>query len=144
MSDKGWKYLAWYDPGLGKKHIDIIQDFPSEINADNFKPSRTYTEHNRTRGVIVCHCCSYRKLHKLSWPEDAYFKIDYKGNLLWAYNREMGNIILEYLSSNDRKKRVVGTVRYLSQHYWLRKIPTVFQTKKAKNEVITKLTKMLS
>ena len=144
LSDTGWKYLAWYDPGLGKRNIDVIHDLPVGVKAEDFKPNNFYVRHNLSRGVVVCHSCSLRKLHTLTWPDDAFFEVDYKGETLWAFNREMALTILNYLQSSDRKKRIVSTTGHVSQHSWLRKIPTVFQTKKARREVVTKLRKVLA
>ncbi len=144
LSHSGWNYIAWHDPGISK-NIDNIGDLPADYSPADFKPHpRYYTRNNANRGVIKCHSCDYRRLHSLNWPEDAYFQIDYKNRTLWAFNREMGVLILNYLSSTERKKRIISTTGHISQHAWLRKLPTVFQTKKATPNVVKKLEKILS
>ncbi|MEP6341684.1 MAG: hypothetical protein ABJ275_00045 [Maricaulaceae bacterium] len=142
--DNGWKYHAWHDRHLNGD-VYNIRDLPEGFSPENFtnKPFYYYSRRNASRGVIVCNSCDFRRLHKLSWPNDAYFKINYKTETLWAFNREMVIVILNYLKSSDRKKRVTSTTGHVSQHTWLRKIPTVFQTKKSAPHVIKKLEKIL-
>jgi hypothetical protein len=62
----------------------------------------------------------------------------------------MGVKILDYLKSKERKKRVHRVVRthYRKTHVydydgWLRKLPTVFQAKKARNDIVKKLENIL-
>ena len=146
----GRAYLAWYDFGLARKSLDVINDLPEGFEPSDFGHSQYYSRHGRSRGVIVCSHCGFRRLHKISWPRDAYFKIEHNGNELWAFNREMGLLILNYLKDPARKKRIYGYTEHkgrrseiISQHSWLRKLPTVFQTKKVAPKVIAKLEKSL-
>jgi len=146
-----WKYRVWHDFGRGRKSLDVIKDLPSDVSKKQFRHSSYYWgRRNRNRGVIKCQSCNYNRLHKLNWPEDAYFKTIYKRHTLWAFDRNMGIRLLNYLKSSERKKRVYGVMK---THYgetkisdydaWLRNLPTVFQTKKAKVEIVRKLEKVL-
>ena len=139
-------FVAWNDPGLGN-NIDVISDLPANFESTDFKHNnRGFFYYRRTyeRGVTVCKKCDFRRLVKLKWPEMSFYKVEYKNHMLWAYNREHALMIRDYLKDPKRQKRIVSTRGLISQKAWLRKIPTVFQTKKATPHVIKKLEKLIS
>ena len=136
-----WNYRVWYNPGLGTP-LENLKDLPV-----SYKPIYSYQRgaaNAENRGVATCINCGLRRRHKLTWPNDAYFNTEYKGNILWAYNREMAMILLEYLNSPDRKKHKFYKRGTQGSWSWLRNLPKVFQTKKATPHVVKKLEKLLS
>jgi len=88
------------------------------------------------------------KKHNLKWPEEAYFQINYKGQVLWAFDRKYALKLLSYIESKERKKRIVGYSgkpwnTIISQDWFLRHIPEHFQTAKARPEIVKKLKSIL-
>jgi hypothetical protein len=82
-------YRVWYDFGRGKKSLNVINDLPEGVSANHFVHSKYFVSRNNSyRGVIKCQSCNDNRLHKLNWPRDAYFKVNYKHHILWAFNRE--------------------------------------------------------
>ena len=81
--------------------------------------------------------------HKLDWPEEAYFQVSYKGKVLWAYDRKTASKLLNYIKSDDRRKRIELQPSYIVQDAFLRKIPEHFQTAKARKAIAKKLEKIL-
>jgi len=139
---------AVHFPGIGTA-IENATNLPSGHNPAQWrhKPSVLRHSYLYNTGVLHCRKCLRRKKHKLNWPADAYFKIDFKGQTLWAYDRKYALMLLEYIESDGRKKRIVGTAgghsKIYSQHFFLRKIPTHFQTAKARPIIVKKLKKLL-
>ena len=132
-----WKYNIWYDPGLGKP-LEQINDLPP-----SFRKQYPHCSKPEERGTVFCSSCGLRRTHRLNWPDGAYFQIEHKGKILWAYNREMANKILEFLKSPNRKKHSFYRKGPVGSWSWLRNLPTVFQTKKVTPQVVKKLEKLL-
>ena len=136
-----WNYRVWHNPGLGTP-IENLEDLP-----ESYKPIFSYqkcTANAENRGVVTCINCGLRRRHKLAWPQDAYFNTEYKGHALWAYNREMASILVEYLKSPERKKHKFFRVGPQGSWSWLRNLPKIFQSKKARPHVVKKLEKLLA
>ncbi len=140
--DKGWSswktyYYVWYYPMLSPR-LENISDFPDEYKTGHRKGGFSYYDYQGqvlygSEGVLVCSFCKTLEKHKLDWPRDAYFQLEYKGKTLWAYDRSYALKLLAYIRSDGRKKRVVSTTGHVTQDYFLRKIPGHFQAKKARD-----------
>ena len=80
-------------------------------------------------GAVRCEACGCRAKHRLRWPQDAYFSVLYRGQALWAFDRESAAELCAFLESTERAPaRFRWTL-------FLRHIPTVFKTHKARNTV---------
>lgn len=93
---------------------------------------------NDKLGSVVCHSCGCRRKHTLSWPEEAFFAIEFKSKVLWAYNRASALELRDYIASKDRKKRdykYSGLLKFL---------PTIFLDRKNRDKLVSKLDKMLA
>lgn len=131
-------YYTLHYPLLMPK-LENISDLPEGYTAEYWRSS--YREYG---GVLNCSSCNTCQIHILNWPDDAYFQLDYKGKTLWAYDRSYAIKLRDYIKSGDRKKRhPASTETYIFQDYFLRKIPEHFQTKKARDEIVSKLNKLL-
>lgn len=141
---------AVYYPGLGNS-LENIKDLPDGYTTEMWeKPFWYVSQPNELKnaGSIKCSKCLIQKKHKLSWPEDAYFQINYKGDVLWAFDRKTGLKLLSYIESKDRKKRITGYSgetwnTIVSQDWFLRHIPEQFQSAKARPEIAKKLKAVL-
>ena len=148
-SDGSYFNAALYFPGLGDS-LDNISDLPQSYKVTVWHSTRYAPSHSdlKNRGAIRCTECLVQKKHELKWPDEAYFQIEYKNRILWAYDRSSALKILDYLESDERKKAVEYYVEkpwntYATEDWFLRQIPTHFKTAKARPEIVTKLRNML-
>ena len=141
-----WKGAVHY-PGIGTA-LEAATDLPEGYAPHHWKHRQglLYFGYLKDTGVVHCRTCHRRKKHRLNWPEEAYFQVEYKGQTLWAYDREYALKLLHYIDGTGRKKRLTGPngeQDYHVQDFFLRKIPTHFQTAKARPIVVKKLRRVL-
>lgn len=70
-----------------------------------------------TFGLVQCSHCHVNRKHKLNWPDDAYWKWDIRGKLLWAWDRDHAKEILLYVKEGVRPTRSSYTLRYIPSHF---------------------------
>jgi len=141
---------ALYYPGLGNS-LENVTDLPDGYEANMWRHPYWYVtlpKELENTGAIRCSSCLIQKKHNLKWPEEAYFQINYKGQVLWAFDRKYALKLLSYIESKERKKRIVGYSgkpwnAIISQDWFLRHIPEHFQTAKARPEIVKKLKSIL-
>jgi hypothetical protein len=98
-------------------------------------PIKVYTD--RHEGYLSCLSCGLTKHHEINWPIDAYFKIEVKGNVLWAWDREHVVAIRNYIESKDRVRK---PSKYLASLYH---IPAVFKLAKNREACVKSLNDLL-
>lgn len=89
-------------------------------------------------GFCICPSCGFQDKHELSWPDDAYFVCEVKGQLLWAWTRGHVQALKAFVASKDRK---LGD--YPGYGLYLHHIPKVFLLAKNREAVVRKLHKLL-
>ena len=72
-------------------------------------------------GKISCLGCGLVKEGEIKWPNDAYFKVDVRGSILWAWTKEHAIEIRDYLDARIRENRSEAYLTYLCH------IPTHFK-----------------
>jgi hypothetical protein len=126
-----WHGAVFYH-GLRGSTLSAVRDLP-----EGYRPEDWHRSHRLDIGSVTCRSCGCRKKHSLNWPDEAYFQIDYKGKILWAFDRESATVLLDYIRSGirhrDRKWKA-----------FLLHVPSHFLKKKARDEVTRKLGKLLS
>lgn len=87
---------------------------------------------------VHCKKCGYVKEKLINWERDAYWKFEIKGNVLWAWNIEHAQAILEFIALKDRKQ--------LTSKYALSflHIPEFFKLAKNREHVIKKIKRALN
>ncbi|MDH5433005.1 MAG: hypothetical protein OEY19_03605 [Gammaproteobacteria bacterium] len=131
-------HAAIYFAGLHGSSVNAISDLPENYKPDHWAHSKYLTRSNETYlGSYACPACKTNNKHTLQWPEDAYYSIEHKGKVLWAFNRESATDLYDFLNGSTRK---VDNFKW--QHFLLH-IPTVFKTAKARDSVVKKLAKLL-
>ncbi|KAF7786189.1 hypothetical protein PRUB_a0670 [Pseudoalteromonas rubra] len=86
-------------------------------------------------GLAQCsHCYSNRK-HKLNWPSDAYWQWEVRGELLWAWDKEHAQVILNFVKETSRPSR---------HSYSLKYIPSHFLSAKARDLVVKKMERSIN
>ena len=86
----------------------------------------------------MCAKCGLNCKHELDWPGDAFFQIEYRNNILWAFDRDTAIVLLKYIASEDRDRH-----RYGHRMLFLMKVPSMFLSKKARETVVKKLSAVL-
>jgi hypothetical protein len=79
-----------------------------------------------------------RGKRRLNWPDDGFYSIAYRGQVLWAYHRESALELQHYLLSTNRE---VSRYRWAS---FLLHVPTLFKTRKARVAVAKQLQRLLA
>jgi len=113
----------------------VEQHLPEGYALSDFVPVHRYYLGGgdlRWRGQITCSACGLQCRDILTWPADAYFKIDYKGETLWAYNRRWAGMLRNFIEDGESHASI------------FRKIPAHFRNAKARDEVIKRLDKILT
>lgn len=133
-----WHGAIFYH-SLRAKPSFALRDLPDGYSPETWEHSQyLYRSHGLDWGAVVCGSCGYRKKHHLSWPGDAYFQVEYKSNVLWAFDRESATALLDYICSETRET---------SHSKWaafLRHIPSLFLKKGARGTVSKNLKKLLA
>ncbi|PRC90797.1 hypothetical protein [Solimicrobium silvestre] len=91
----------------------------------------------KIRGRGACTKCS-RQFDRISWPEDAHFKFESGGGIVWAWNKEFLQVL---------RARVIGdrvTERQLCMknglfHYFLTRLPKYIVVKRHRAGILRKL-----
>lgn len=129
---------AIYFAGLSGPPTAAIRDLPDGYTSDQWAHRRTWERsHALDEGSLVC-ACGVRRKHGLAWPHDAYFQLEHRREVLWAFHREHAGLLREYVAGTDRTPR---RSRYSTL---MRRVPTSFLTAKAREAVVKKLDRLLS
>lgn len=134
----GFCHIALYFHGLGRRDLAAIDDLPDGYSLADWQHNQYWMRsHDGRTGAISCAACGLNRKHDLVWPNDAFFQIEYRGSILWAFNRDSASELQTYIESEDRNRQ------NFTYSNFLMKIPTVFLTKKARGAVVRKLTAVL-
>jgi hypothetical protein len=88
------------------------------------------------RGMVLCPHCHISKLHTLSWPTDAWWKWEIRGQLLWAWDRAHAKEILDFIRLKRRPHRPISTR--------LGRVPSFFLKAKQRHTVAQKISASLA
>jgi len=134
---------AYYYHNLTHHSLPDISDLPDGYTVEDWQHSHhMYRPYNFDTGRIdagsvVCAGCGLRRKHSLSWPSEAYFQVEYKRHILWAFDRVSAVELLDFIQSKDRDRS-----KYKYRHFLL-KIPPQFLNKKVRNVVTKRLSATL-
>jgi hypothetical protein len=130
---------ATYYANLHGGSTQAIRDLPEGYAPENWNHSKYLTRNQDIDlGSFSCAHCQTRKPYILQWPSDAYYSISYKGEVLWAFNRESAVELRDYIASNERK-----TEKYKWGSFLLH-IPTLFKKQNARDNVIKQINRVLA
>ena len=113
------EHIAEFYPHL------IIKDLP-----DN----KFYWYSKGFAGSLICWSCGLKKKTNLDWLNQAYYQIEYRQQVLWAYDLKHVQILYDYLSKMNRSDR---------EHTYLKHLPKIFLKKHARDFLCKKLAKYL-
>ncbi len=130
--------LACYYHKLAQHNLPDMSDLPSGYAMSDWGHSTyLYRAYGFDVGTIVCRSCGLRRKHGLSWPDEAYFQIEHKRQILWAFDRESAVELLDFIRSKDRER---SKYKYRT---FLLKIPPQFLDKKVRDIVTKRLSARL-
>lgn len=131
-------HRAFYYHGLLSNQMPQLDDLPDGYSIENWAHGPyLYRSHELDIGTVVCSRCSLRRKHHLNWPGDAHFRIEHRGETLWAFHKESLIDLIDFIASDDRNA---------SQYKWhsfLRHLPKSFLGAKAREAVLKKLQRLL-
>lgn len=129
---------ALFYKGLSCRDIETIDDLPENYSAQNFLSTNALDGTSRGEtGVVYCSACLLHQRHKLNWPEEAYFQVEYKRQILWAFDQTSAKELLRFITADDRDFK-----KFQYRHF-LMKVPSHFLKRKARETVTRKLEKLL-
>lgn len=130
---------ALFFEGLHGSPGKAIHGLPPGYSPDDWSHSKYLVRSwGQGLGSVKCEQCGARGKHVLNWPNDAYYSISHRNQVLWAFHRESAIELQHYLLSS---KRDVSQYRWAS---FLLHIPTIFKTHKARDSVAKQLQKLLA
>lgn len=131
-------HAAIYYHGQHRHSLSSVQDLPDGYSSEDWKHSK-YWARGVDAGTVTCSDCHKRQKHILSWPEDAFYQTEVRGQVLWAFNRESLVALRDYLASTERDKARQNTWKN-----FLLNVPTYFLKAKVRDEAVKKLNRLLS
>jgi hypothetical protein len=126
------------DSGLSITPMQGIRDWPPGWSAAKAAAPCLNDAAFHACGSLICAACGRSARHELRWPTEAWFQIDYRGRVLWAFHREGAVALLDFIRSADRRRSG------LAQESFLRRIPGHFLTAKARAQIVRKLETVLA
>lgn len=130
---------AIYYAGLHGGTVEVIRNLPEGYSSSDWQHSK-YLRWALTHsfGAYACHNCHEVRRHNLEWPKDAYFQINYRGEVLWAFHREATACLRDYIASKLRNPESYKWSRMLLH------VPTKFLVQNARDTVIKRLDQVLA
>ncbi|WP_051303188.1 hypothetical protein [Psychromonas aquimarina] len=133
------RHGAVYYANLHGGSTSAISDLPEGYQSENWKHSKyLIRSHGTDLGAFCCAHCQARERYILQWPDDAYYSINYKGETLWAFNRESSIDLRDYIASKLRK-----TENYKWANFLLH-VPAVFKKQNARDKVVKQINRLLT
>lgn len=128
------KFCAIFYPALHTHPEQYLAEIPTDVRGLNWSTSWLLPKH----GVVRCSFCLSKLKYQLNWPQDAYYQIEYKGQVLWAFHRDAFVSMYDYIQSKLRDRKKSGHIIYLLH------IPSHFLTQHARAEIIKKMYRVLT
>jgi len=98
----GW-HAAFYFPRVHGRSTDILDDLPAGYSPADWNHSRyLYRSHGSDWGTVDCFERDLRRRHVLSWPDEAFYQIVFRRDVLWAFHRESAVEIRDFIAFVDR------------------------------------------
>ncbi len=131
-------HAAVYFEGLHGPPQRTLADLPDGYSAEDWKHPRYLRSRDEWPvGSFQCNHCHTRRMHRLHWPQEAFYSISYRHHVLWAFHRESAVDLMHYLDSPERNR---SPYRWSS---FLLYVPTVFKVRKARESVVKQLHDLL-
>lgn len=138
---QGWRQ-AWhgaiYFPGLTSRSPAAAR-LPEGYSPEDWAHPKYFSSRDLDLGTLTCQRrCARPRKHRLVWPGDAFFSIEYRRALLWAFDRGSATELRDFIASPDREA---------SRYRWrgfLMKVPGRFLQASARAELVRRLDRLLA
>lgn len=131
-------WAALYLAGLHGPATSTIHQLPAGYEPSQWAHGKYwYRTHALDLGSLIC-ACGHRVRHTLAWPADAYFQIEHRGEILWAYHREHAGALRDYIAGTDRRPRRAKLGK-LMMH-----LPKPFLEARSRAPIVRKLDRILA
>lgn len=132
-------HAAIYYHGLKSSSTSNIRNLPEGYQPEDWRHGPNLCRsHGSDIGTLVCGACFLRRKHELDWPKEAFFQLEYKQHVLWAFNRETVVELIEFIKSQGRREEEQKWSRFL------RHVPSHFLQSGAREPVLKKLNRLLA
>jgi sarcosine oxidase delta subunit len=120
--------------------IGAIKALPKGYAPEDWAHSKYFVRSQQTdRGTVVCAACGLRRKHRLAWPSDAWFQVEHRGKVLWAFDRSSANALRELIAATGARKKTRRD-RWSS---FLLHVPKEFLAASARDSLGKKLDRLL-
>jgi hypothetical protein len=124
----------WGQWMVHEKYPSVIQWAPPRSTSDYYDM--------RNEAILKCTRCHLVATHRIGWPDDAYFRWNIRGELLWAWSADHARAILALVSGGGTEKtdwaKYPGWIRS-----WIHSLPKKILTKQARDLVIKEISTTL-
>ncbi len=133
-----WHAAIFY-PGLHVRDTTALKSLPEGYERTDWNHSRyLYRNHGLDVGTAICDGCGHRQKHKLDWPTESFFQVEYRKARLWAFHRESAVALRKFIASDDRDPKKFKWCSFLLH------VPTHFLHHKARATILKRLDRLLS
>jgi hypothetical protein len=143
-------YTPGFQPGTDGEALadyeNIVRIAPNSYVEVRFpdlfpwKGKATYPIRN-TNGVCSCLNCGYRSRHELKWPNDAYYRVEYRSKVLWGWTRADMLTLKRFIESGNRDEVIKKA--YPGANVLLWRLPAVFLLAKNREDLLKRIEKLL-
>lgn len=92
-------------------------------------------------GQVGCTACGHAASHTLDWPGQAWFQVEYRGQVLWAKDRAMMTEIRRFIAAGADRNAIGKTSEWWR---YLLRIPSIFLSARARDPILRKIDKRLA
>ena len=123
--------------GMGDDQYYRVIRYPTLLPWSHLS-NRKYNWHKEVWGICICPACGYHNKHLLNWPSDAYYAVQVRDQMLWAWNREYAAALRQYLETPEQPAAYTPEI-----NNFLVKVPKTFRLKRNRELVRRKLARLL-
>lgn len=113
----------------------ILADHPDWHERIRYDLLRNWPKDEPVR--VTCHRCGAVETRVVG-EEDRYFQVEFRGQTLWAANRDHALALLEFIEGTDRRRLPDDVSRA-----WARRVPTHFLTAKGRETIVKRLRRLI-
>lgn len=132
-------HVAFWFPALRGRSTAVLRELPEGYSPSDWdRPRYSCRTHGCDVGTAECGSCGLRRKHELDWPRDARYRVEYRGEVLWAWHRESASSLRDFIASDARERKA---------HRWsslLLHVPKAFLAAKARGELVKRLDRLLA
>lgn len=89
-------------------------------------------------GELHCPACARRSPHVLVWPDQAYYQVEHRGQVLWALDRPMMQTFRSVIAAGADRAR-----QGQAHRVHVARLPSVFLSARARPAMLRKIDRLL-